>query len=461
MKLPIPDLALVVLVGPSGCGKSTFARTHFRPTEVVSSDAFRAMVTDDEADQTATSDAFGLLHLVTTKRLARGRLTVVDATNVRRDARKRLIRLAWQHHVPPVAIVFDLPVHVCLERAEARMDRLVHSEVISAQMEQLRRGVPTLDREGFFATHVLSSPDDITALTIERVPLPPNRKHDHGPFDIVGDVHGCFDELLELLGRLGYTVTEAERREDGGPGYHVVPPTGRKLIFLGDLVDRGPKTAEVLGLTMGMVAAGIALCIPGNHDDKLRRALQGHNVRVRHGLGASLAQLEAEPPAFREHVATFIEGLVSHYVLDRGRLAVAHAGMKEGMQGRISPQVRDFALYGETTGERDEFGLPVRLNWAADYRGRSLVVYGHSPVRNLTWCHRTINIDTGCVFGGSLTALRYPELEFVSVPAKQAYAEPARPLVSANEIPLALGDGLPNSAGAADGEWQPGQVDPE
>lgn len=212
---------------------------------------------------------------------------------------------------------------------------------------------------------------------------------------------------------------------------------------------------------MGMVAAGIALCIPGNHDDKLRRALQGHNVRVRHGLGASLAQLEAEPPAFREHVATFIEGLVSHYVLDRGRLAVAHAGMKEGMQGRISPQVRDFALYGETTGERDEFGLPVRLNWAADYRGRSLVVYGHSPVRNLTWCHRTINIDTGCVFGGSLTALRYPELEFVSVPAKQAYAEPARPLVSANEIPLALGDGLPNSAGAADGEWQPGRVDPE
>ena len=127
---------------------------------------------------------------------------------------------------------------------------------------------------------------------------------------------------------------------------------------------------------------------------------------------------------------TFLDGLVSHYVLDDGKLVVAHAGMKEEMQGRGSGKVRDFALYGETTGETDEFGLPVRYDWAAEYRGTAMVVYGHTPVPEPEWLNRTINIDTGCVFGGKLTALRYPERELVSRPGRaRPTAEPARPFL--------------------------------
>jgi protein phosphatase len=197
---------------------------------------------------------------------------------------------------------------------------------------------------------------------------------------------------------------------------------------LGDLVDRGPKIPQTLRLVMGMVAAGTALCVPGNHDVKLVRALRGKNVRMAHGLAQSMEQLEAESPEFRQQVVDFLDGLVSHYVLDGGRLVVAHAGMKESLVGRASGAVREFALYGETTGETDEFGLPVRLNWAAEYRGDAIIVYGHTPTPEAQWLNRTINIDTGCVFGGALTALRYPERELVSVPALQTYAEPVRPL---------------------------------
>jgi polynucleotide kinase-phosphatase len=209
-------------------------------------------------------------------------------------------------------------------------------------------------------------------------------------------------------------------------------------VFLGDLVDRGPDTAGVLRLVMGMVATGTALCVPGNHDQKLLRKLQGRDVRIAHGLAESLAQLEREPAEFVEEVCRFLDGLVSHYVLDDGRLVVAHAGMKAAYQGRSSGRVRDFALFGETTGETDEFGLPVRYNWASDYRGSARVVYGHTPVPRPEWLNRTICIDTGCVFGGALTALRYPELELVSVPAARTYSEPVKPLA----VPAPTADGL-------------------
>jgi protein phosphatase len=134
-------------------------------------------------------------------------------------------------------------------------------------------------------------------------------------------------------------------------------------------------------------------------------------------------------------MAAFFDGLISHYVLDDGQLVVAHAGMKASLQGRASQQVREFALYGETTGETDAFGLPIRQNWAAAYRGQALVVYGHTPVPEAEWLNRTINIDTGCVFGGKLTALRYPERELVSVPAARTYADPIRPFLPATADP--------------------------
>ncbi len=429
MKLTIPELAVVALVGPSGSGKSSFARKHFRPTEVLSSDFCRGLVSDEENSQAATNDAFEVLYFIASKRLTTGKLVVIDATNVQVEARKPIIALARQFHCIPVAIVFDLPEKLCHERNRNRPDRDFGPHVIRQQSQQLRRSLRNLQREGFRRVHILHSPEEVDAAEIVRELLWNNLKHEHGPFDIIGDLHGCFDELVELLTQLGYSV-EKQSNVPGSLAYSVKLPEGRKVVFLGDLVDRGPKIPEVLRLAMSMVKAGTALCVPGNHDIKLMRKLRGKDVQITHGLADSLQQLDNEPPEFRAQVSDFLDELVSHYVLDEGKLVVAHAGMKEEMQGRGSGKVRDFALYGETTGETDEFGLPVRYNWAAEYRGRAMVVYGHTPVPQPDWLNRTINIDTGCVFGGNLTALRYPEKELVSVAAREMYAQPVKPLAA-------------------------------
>ncbi|MEF8766826.1 polynucleotide kinase-phosphatase [Candidatus Accumulibacter contiguus] len=417
MKITIPELSLVVLVGPSGAGKSTFARKHFKATEVLSSDFCRWLVSDDENSQAATNDAFEVLHFISAKRLAASRLTVVDATNVQPEARKPLVALARQYHCLPVAIVFDLPEKICHERNRERPDRDFGPHVIRQQTQQMRRSLRGLEREGFRHVFVLASLEDVEKATVERQPLWNNRRDDHGPFDIIGDIHGCRSELETLLGRLGYDVGAARH------------PDGRKVVFLGDLVDRGPDIPGVLRIVMKMVEADSALCVPGNHEMKLLRKLRGKDVQITHGLAESVAQLEREPPEFRKTVMDFIDHLVSHYVLDDGKLVVAHAGMKESMQGRGSGKVRDFALFGETTGETDEFGLPIRYNWASEYRGRAMVVYGHTPVPEPECLNSTINIDTGCVFGGRLTALRYPEKEIVSVPAERTWCQPAKPIL--------------------------------
>ncbi|HKC86248.1 MAG TPA: polynucleotide kinase-phosphatase [Blastocatellia bacterium] len=423
MKITIPELSLVVLIGPTGCGKSTFARKHFKLTEILSSDFFRGLVSDDENDQSATKDAFEALRFILAKRLAAGKLTVIDATNVQPESRRPLIQLAREYHCLPVAIVLNLTEKLCQDRNRQRPDRDFGPHVIRQQKQQLRRSLRDLQYEGFRHVFVMDSPEEVEAAAVERQRLWNNLRSERGPFDIIGDVHGCFDELRELLARLGYQITE-----DGRKVYSVRAPEDRKVVFLGDLVDRGPKIPETLKLVMSMVESGYALCVPGNHDVKLMRKLRGKNVKITHGLAESLEQLKAESEEFKTRVADFIDGLVSHYVLDGGSLVVAHAGMKESLQGRASGKVRDFALFGETTGETDEYGLPVRYNWPAEYRGRAMVVYGHTPVPEPEWLNRTINVDTGCVFGGKLTALRYPEKELVSVSAQRVYYEPARPL---------------------------------
>ncbi|HST09147.1 MAG TPA: polynucleotide kinase-phosphatase [Terriglobales bacterium] len=424
MNITIPELSLVVLIGPSGCGKSSFAQAHFKPTEVLSSDFCRGLVSDDENAQAATKDAFEVLHFIARKRLAAGRLTVVDATNVEPEARKPLVTLAREFHVLPVAIVLNLPEKLCHERNQNRPDRQFGPHVVRNQSQQLRRSLRGLEREGFRHVFTLSAPEEVASVGIVRQPLWNNLKHEHGPFDIIGDVHGCYDELSALLAQIGYKI------EGGLAGPKVAPPDGRKAVFVGDLVDRGPKIPDVLRLVMRMVDEGTALCVPGNHDMKLMRKLKGRDVQMTHGLADSVQQLDKESPEFKQAVIKFLDDLVSHYVFDDGKLVVAHAGMKEEMQGRGSGKVRDFALYGETTGETDDYGLPVRYNWAAEYRGTARVVYGHTPIAEPEWLNRTINIDTGCVFGGKLTALRYPERELVSVPALHTYYESVKPFLA-------------------------------
>jgi protein phosphatase len=433
-KFSFPDLSLVVLIGASGSGKSTFAKKHFLATEIVSSDYCRALVSDDENNLAATNDAFDVLHYIAAKRLATGRLTVADATNVKPEDRKPLIELARQFHCLPVAIVLNMPEQVCHERNRVRTDRRLGNHVARNQLNNLRRSLRGLEREGFRHVLILASPEEAEAITLERVPLYNNKKSESGPFDIVGDIHGCHDELVALLSKLGYSLSPPGAAPVEAPLFQ--PPPGRKAVFLGDFVDRGPNSPAVLRLVMQMIAAGYAVAVPGNHDIKLLRKLRGKDVQLTHGIVETLAQLERETPEFRQQVIKFLDSLVSHFVFDAGRLVVAHAGMKEEMQGRGSGAVRDFALFGETTGEVDEFGLPIRYNWAADYRGQATVVYGHTPIPEPEWLNRTINIDTGCVFGGKLTALRYPEKELVSVPAARTYYQSAKPLVPQSAVPV-------------------------
>ncbi len=430
MKITIPELSLVMLIGASGSGKSTFARQHFQPTEIISSDYCRGLVSDDENNQAATADAFEVLHFIAAKRLAAGKLTVIDATNVQPESRKPLLELARKYHCFLVAIVLDLPEKLCADRNQERPNRNFGNHVIRRHVKSLRRSLRNLDREGFRYVHILRTPEDIAAVQIERQPLWNNRKQDSGPFDIIGDIHGCCDELSQLLQQLGYQIVESSSESGFWDSPVYAHPEGRKAVFLGDLVDRGPRILDTLKLVHNMVVASTALCVPGNHDIKLLRKLSGKNVKINHGLEQTLAEIAALPDEMREsaiaEIRQFLDSLIGHYVLDGGKLVVAHAGMKAELQGRASARVRDFALYGETTGEIDEFGLPVRYNWAAEYRGQAAVVYGHTPVPETEWLNNTVDIDTGCVFGGKLTALRYPEREFVSVPAAMIYCEPAK-----------------------------------
>ncbi len=426
MTLNIPELSLVLLVGMAGSGKSTFAKKHFKKTEIVSSDECRGIVSNDENSLTANKDAFDLLYYIIGKRLKNGLLTVVDATNIQPEARKGLIKLAKEYHILPVAIVLDIPSKICEERNAQRTERNIGNHVLRLQKQQLRQSLKKLKREGFRKIHILKSPEEVDAVTgIVREKLYNDKKEETGPFDIIGDIHGCFDELKILLEKMGYVINAVEENSTNF-GFEVIPPDNRKLIFLGDLVDRGPKNPEVLKLVMSTVNAGNALCVPGNHDIKLQKWLKGKQVQINHGLEETIAQLESYDDAFKNEVKEFIYSLVSHYILDNGKLVVSHAGLKEEMQGRASGVIRSFCLYGETTGEIDEFGLPVRYNWASEYRGKAKVIYGHTPIPQPEWLNRTLNIDTGCVFGGALTALRYPEETLVSIPAQKVYCEPAK-----------------------------------
>jgi protein phosphatase len=423
--LDIPDFALIVLIGSTGCGKSTFAARHFLPSEVISSDHCRALVSDDSSDQAATGDAFDVVRFIAEKRLKNRRLAVIDATNVRASERKAWIDLARRWHALPVAIVLDPGAEVCIERNKARPDRQFHETVARRMTQEIRRGMRGLQREGFRQVWTLPSAASVESATVKRSPLWTDKRHDIGPFDIVGDIHGCAEELEALLVGLGYRVEWQEA--DGERLVTVTPPEGRKAVFVGDLVDRGPRTPDVLRIIMAITAAGHGYAVMGNHDRKLVRWMDGKDVKITHGLAESIAQMSAETKAFRDAARAWLNDLRSHVWLDGGKLAVAHAGLKEEMIGRGSGAVRDFALYGETTGETDEFGLPVRADWAAEYRGKASVVYGHVPTVEAGWVNNTICIDTGCVFGGKLTALRWPERELVSVPATRTYAEPVRP----------------------------------
>jgi len=250
-----------------------------------------------------------------------------------------------------------------------------------------------------------------------------DRREVVGPFDIIGDVHGCCDELEQLLELLGYEISW-----EGSRTVAVTPPVGRTLVFVGDLVDRGPRSPDVLRIAMAMAEAGTALCVEGNHDSKFARWLSGANVKTGHGLQATIDQMAPEDPAFHARVRRYLSSLPPYLWLDGGSLVVAHAGLEAEMVGKDGGKVRAFALYGDTTGETDGYGSPVRRNWALEHTGDPAIVYGHVAAPDVQAVNNTWCIDTGCCFGGRLTALRWPEREILSIGAGKIWFEAPRPL---------------------------------
>lgn len=381
----IPQPSLVVILGCSA--NSVFVRKNFKPTEVISLDYYRRLAADGINEIDPIKNVAETLLFIVRMRLSAKLLTVVDGIDLSDELMRSLVKTAQEMHCLPVAIA------------------------LNCQDEKL-------EKIGFREIHHLRPAQEMSSVKICRTKMRQDLKHDHGPFDIIGDIHGCFSELTLLLQNLGYQIA----KEEGG-FFKVTPPIGRKAIFLGDLVDRGPNTPDVVQLVMDMVEDGAAYCVPGNHDLKLLKKLLGANVQTTHGMQDSLDQLLNKEPHFVERLINFMKNLTVHYVLDEGNLVVAHAGMKEEFQGGDSGKVKAFAIYGTTTGKLDSNGFPVREQWAEEYQGKALVVYGHTPTIDANWVNNTINIDTGCVFGGKLTAFRYPERELLSVPAACKYAE--------------------------------------
>ena len=431
MNIRIPEFCLVMLVGASGAGKTTFARRAFSASDVVGS---------QQSGRAEQGRVPAVLSQVIAERLSQRRFTVVDAPNLARAERAALMRLAKDHFAEAVAIVLDPDREDCHRNNNARQDAAVQPAVIDRQFEQLRRSVDGLAGEGFSDVYRLRARHQIDAAEVTFSPLDCDRRGQSGPFDIIGDVHGCRDELMALLERLGYKVALKGKGNRKTP--RIETPAGRRAIFVGDLVDRGPASPDVLRIVMAMVEAGQAMCVLGNHDNKFMRWLQGRNVSLTHGLETTVAQFRHEPFELREPTRRFLESLPYQLWLDDGRLVVAHAGIRSDMVGRMGGAVREFCLFGDRSGEKDADGLPVRYHWALDYDGAATVVYGHTPVPEAAWVGNTLCVDTGCPFGGRLTALRWPEREIVSVPARSRYARRVRAFGHPPPRPARTGAGI-------------------
>lgn len=416
-RIEIPYNALVMLVGPAGSGKSTFARQHFRPTEIVSSDVCREMVSDDMENMACSGDAFDLFYTWIEKRLRLGRLTVADSTALAPATRDKLRAIAGQYGAPVVVIALSTPLSVCLQQNRERT-RYVPPHVIENHHKRMEATIPLLMQEGYYAVHVVKPRFEPVEVVIQRDAI-------SAPgFDVIGDIHGCTEELFELVFvQLGYLMEE---------GQVLVHPEGRKLVFVGDYVDRGPDSVGALRFVKNAVRDGHYAKI-GNHDYKCYRYLKGNPVQLTHGLEETARQIEERvSEQEREELCAFLGSLPYYQVYlvpGYADLVVCHAGIPRHMVGRMDNQVRAHCLYGEVVGMGED-GLPIRgesykRTWPAEDEKSAILVHGHDPVRtpHLDGSVNVVNVDQGCVFGGKLTAFRYPEWEFVHVPAKRVYYE--------------------------------------
>ena len=232
-------------------------------------------------------------------------------------------------------------------------------------------------------------------------------------YDVIGDVHGCLDALTRLLAALGYDA-------------HGEHPEGRSIVFVGDLINRGPDSAGVLRLAIDWRRRKRALTVMGNHDVILAKWLRGEPLEPgRGGLDETIRQIESQPDSahFKDEIRALMADTPVYRILDEGRLIVAHAGIEEKMIGHEDdPEVQRFILYGDAIGKSPE-GKTIRRDWAADYHGSAFIVYGHTPQDRAEIRHNTVNVDTGAVQGGRLTALRWPEQTLVSVASNYSVSD--------------------------------------
>lgn len=412
MGLTIPEASLLVTCGVAGCGKSTFVSKNFKPTAIVSSDRCRALVSDDEGNMAASKRAFDVFYFIMEKRMEMGRLVVADSTALTFDARKKLLRLAREYNYYTVLAAFDVPLSTCLTRNSMR-DRIVAEKVIEKQYKLFNEALDYINKEEFDKVVILKE-DEMDSFKFNIISS--NMEiHDSGPFDIISDIHGCMSELEMLLYKLGYQKQSSS----------YIHPDKRKVIFAGDIVDRGPRIIDTVRTVIDMTASGSAYYVPGNHCNKFYRYLNGRKVQIKNGLEKSVAEFDMldkhSSDRLKKGFIRLYETAPIYLILDEGRLVVAHAGIKESMIGNMSKEITDFVLYGDVSGELDEEGFPLRKDWASLYSGSALIVYGHTPVLEPVFVNNTINIDQGASIGGGLTALRYPEKEVVSVKSLDTY----------------------------------------
>ncbi|WP_339312488.1 polynucleotide kinase-phosphatase [Paenibacillus sp. FSL k6-2145] len=447
-EIHLPNAGIVVLVGPSNSGKSTLldrlvAESVIRRTEAVSSDQFRMLVGDDEyvdwkhrprseADviyaeyQQVSAKAFEAMEAMLATRCRLNKLTWVDATHLYPEDRERLIQVARKAHVPVIAVVLDIPEKELLER-DAQREYPRGRQRVKQQVQQFKRTLRSIREDGFDASYVLKRPDEITFVRTSN-PL----VTDMGTgIDIIGDIHGCYDEMMELIVRLGYVD------KDGSGLYR--HPEGRKLVSVGDVTSRGPESLQCLLFWQRHCTAELAYMIDSNHGWKIARYLDGRDVTLSHGderVEMELLQFEQEhgqetAKRVRAELRTFLLDAPSHLVFSRNgvrQVVVAHAGIRDHFIGKQSKRIQDYCRYGDVEGT-DEQGRPVRKDWYVDHNSGECIVWGHDPRPYPTIVNDTVNIDQGVVFGGMLTAWRMPEREAVSVPAKQDYAgDPDSPL---------------------------------
>jgi polynucleotide kinase-phosphatase len=448
MRIALPHAGIVLLVGPSNSGKTTLLKkwqkeNKISPSEVVSSDQFRILVSDkefvdwknmpkEEADilfdeySLISKEAFALMDNIIRTRCRLNKLTFVDATHLQPDDRKRYIALARENHVPIVSIVLDVPEKVLLERDEKR-DNPRGKRRIKQQYQVFTREKRFMKKEGIRSLYFLREIDDIE-LTRRSNPL--ELDADAG-IDIIGDIHGCYEEMIELLVKLGY-----EKDEDDFYRHS----EGRKFLSIGDVMSRGPESLKSMMFFYRHVQQGLAYMIDSNHGWKIARWLDGKNVTLNHGdekVEQEFLQLEQEhggeqAAEWKNKLKDFLLEAPSHYILKKNGIPMvvcAHAGIRDEYIGKQSRDVSDFCRYGDTDGF-DEKGKPIRKDWFIGHQTSQLIVWGHDPKPQPLKINNSLNIDQGVVFGGKLTAYRFPETQIIAVEAKKDYSgAPDNPLV--------------------------------